>query len=123
MSVASFVRKILGSSAAQSVETFALSETAKAVQALIALPTIGPVVAADIASVTDSRLSNAQKFEQVVANTAPLILTVLTKAGRAATLSDVDSLTRATVQQVFNDAASTKAGTVAAMLLGILGIK
>jgi hypothetical protein len=122
MSVGSFFKKIFASPQGQSVQAFALTETQKAVVALTKTG-LGAAVAADIATLSNSGLTGTQKFEQVVANTLPQIVTLLTSGGRAVTLAEVEDLGRALVQQVFNDTKSTKAGTVATLILGLLGLR
>lgn len=121
MSIGSFFKKLFNSDAGKSVEAFALTEAQKAVAAL-SQTTIGATVAADIAALTSSTLTGAQKFEQVVASTSPLIAQFLTTGGVATAVTEVEDLARALVQQVFNDTLSSKAGAVAQAVLKLLGL-
>ena len=123
MSIGSFFKKLFGSKAGQSVKAFAMTEVQKAVAAL-KTTSIGAIVAADIASLKDARLTSAQKFETVVANTLPKIVELATTPGAVKVeLSDVESVARELVQSVFNDTASTKAGSIATLILTLLGFK
>lgn len=114
--------KIFGSKAAKSVEAFALTETQKAVAAL-KQTAIGATVAADIKALTDHNLTGTQKFETVVATTAPLIVGLLGDGGVKKAVADVEDLARALVQEIYNDALSTKAGSVANSILKLLHLK
>jgi len=122
MSIGSFFSKIFGSKAGQSVQAFAMTEAQKAVAAL-SKTTIGATVAADIASLTNSSLSGAEKFAQVVGNTAPLLASFLTQGGVATAVADAEDVARQLVQSLYNDLQSTKAGSVAKSILALLGIK
>jgi hypothetical protein len=104
--------------AGHDVTTFAATEADKAVIALKSTD-IGATVAADIASVKDNALTGSQKFEAVLANTLPLVLKYVTGGGLSAVVTDVEDIARSLVQSVFNDTASTKAGKVAADILGL----
>lgn len=123
MSIGSFLAKIFGSKAGQSIKAFALTEAQKAVAALKTTP-IGAIVAADIAALQNARLTGAQKFELVVTNTMPKVVALVSTPGAIAIeVADVESVTRELVQSVFNDAASSKAGSIARLILALLGIK
>lgn len=121
MSIGSFFKKLFGSDAGKSVEAFALTEVQKAIAAL-SKTTIGISVAADIKSLTSSTLTGAQKFEQVVANSTPLIASFLVTGGVATAVQDVEDVARGLVQSIFNDTISTKAGSIAASILKLLGL-
>ena len=101
--------------------SLALTEAGKAVEILKATD-IGKAVAADIASISDRKLSGVQKFEAVVANTAPLIVKYVTSGGFAAAQGDVVDIARALVQQTFNDIKSSTAPNIARTILKIVGI-
>lgn len=123
MSIGSFFSKIFGSKAGQSVAAFALTEAQKAVAALKTTP-IGAIVASDIAALKNARLTGAQKFELVVTNTMPKVVALVSTPGAVAIeIADVESVTRELVQSIFNDAASSKAATIAQLILTLLGIK
>ena len=107
--------------AGHQVEAYAVSEAAKSVLVLKTTD-IGSVVAADIAAVESKTLTGPQKFEQVVVNTAPLVLKYLTGGGVSAAISDVESIARALVQSVFNDTKSTTAGKIGAEILKVAGV-
>jgi len=118
MGVKKFIRSILGTSA----ETGFVSEADKAVAAL-KTTSIGAAVAADVKALSRSDLSGIEKFEQVVKNTAPLIVELLTNDGRKAALSDVTDVARALVQSTFNDIASKRAVNVGRAILAILSVR
>ena len=122
MNIGSFFKNIFSSSAAKSVEAFALTEAQKAVAAL-KQTTIGATVAADVKAISDKALSGTEKFEAVVANTMPLIANFLTSGGRKTAIAEVEDVARALVQDVFNDTLSTKAASIASVILKLLGIK
>ena len=122
MSIGTFIKNLFGSATVKSIETFALTETQKAVAAL-AKSSIGQNIAADIAALTDSSLAGAEKFEQVVTTTLPMLANMLSASGRQTALAEVEDLGRALVQQIYNDTKSTKAGSIATLILGLLGIK
>ena len=104
--------------AAESALNIVPSETAKAVLALKQTE-IGAVVASDIAAVASKELTGAQKFEEVLKNTLPLILTFLNKNGLSAALDEIEDIGRALVQSVFNDFKSTTAGGIASLILSL----
>ena len=118
MGVKKFLRSVLGTSA----EAALVSEADKAVAAL-KTTAIGKAVATDVKALSRSDLSGLEKFEQVVKNTAPLIVTLLTNDGRAAAIGDVTDVARALVQSTFNDIASKRAVSVGRTILSVLGIK
>ncbi|UAK24170.1 Pam3-gp28 family putative phage holin [Sphingomonas nostoxanthinifaciens] len=91
--------------AGHAVEQFALSETQKVVATLKAT-SIGATVTADIKALKDSTLTGAEKFEQVVTNTAPLVLSYVTGGGLASLASDAADVARELVQSLYNDVAS-----------------
>ncbi|UAK25681.1 hypothetical protein [Sphingomonas nostoxanthinifaciens] len=91
--------------AGHAVEQFALSETQKVV-ATLKTTSIGATVTADIKALEDSTLIGAEKFEQVVANTAPLVLPYVTGGGLASLAADAGDVARELVQSLYNDAAT-----------------
>ncbi|UAK25510.1 hypothetical protein [Sphingomonas nostoxanthinifaciens] len=91
--------------AGHAVEQFALSETQKVV-ATLKTTSIGATVTADITALKDSTLTGAEKYEQVVANTAPLVLSYVTGGGLASLASDAADVARELVQSLYNDVAS-----------------
>lgn len=121
MNIGSFFKKLFGSDAGKSVEAFALTEVQKAVTAL-SKTAIGATVAADIKALTSSTLTGAQKFEEVVGNTMPLIADVLSNGGTKTYVTEVEDVARALVQQIFNDTVSTKAVSIARSILKLLGL-
>jgi hypothetical protein len=122
MNIGKILKSIFGSSAAQAVATFAVTEVQKAVAGL-KTTAIGAAVAADIDALVDSRLSGSEKFERVVANTLPLIVTFVTTPGNAPTaIEEVESVARELVQSIYNDTRSTRAAGIATIILRILGI-
>lgn len=102
-----------------SVQPFVLSEAQKAV-ALLKQTDIGLTVMSDIQAVASKQLTGVQKFEQVVANTAPLVLKYVTGGGVSAVLADVSDIARELVQSLYNDFTSTKASSIAMDLLAVL---
>lgn len=122
MNIGSFLKSIIPSKAAKSVIAFALTEEQKAVAAL-KQTAIGAAVAADIKALKSDTMSGQQKFEEVVKNTLPLIVSMIAEGGVQKTVKDVEDIGRALVQSVFNDVASTKAGSIATTILKLLGIK
>lgn len=118
----SIFTKIFGSKAAKSVEALTLTEAQKAVAAL-KTTTIGAAVAADIKTIGSKDLSGEEKFAQVLANTTPAIAAFVSGGGVKAAAKDVEDIARALVQSIFNDVASTKAGSIATTILKLLGIK
>lgn len=135
MSIASFFEKLFSdlpdASAAAitttptvaitAVKTFAGSEASKIIAGLKTTD-IGAAVIADIAVVESTDLTGAQKFEQVVANTAPLILKYVTGGGIAAVESDVLGIAQGLVQTVYLDVQSTSFAKLAGPLLKLLGL-
>jgi hypothetical protein len=103
------------------VSSFAMTEAGKAV-AILKTTEIGKAVAADIAAVSNKRLSGSQKFEKVVASTAPLIVKYVTGGGFAAVEADVVDIARNLVQSVYNDFKSSTAPNLAKAILKIVGI-
>lgn len=104
------------------VMAFVLTESQKAVAALKQTP-IGAAVASNIAAIESEALSGQQKFEAVVANTLPLIVSYVAQGGVKAVVDDVEDIGRALVQQVYNDTRSTKAGQIAQAILALFGKK
>ena len=92
-----------------------LSEGQKLV-ATLKTTSIGAAVTADIKAVSDKSLTGAQKFEEVVANTAPLILSYATGGGLTSLVADAADIARELVQSLYNDTlgAAQKAVTAAA---------
>lgn len=113
--------KLFGSKAGQAVQTFALSEADKVVAALKTTH-IGSAIAADIAAVSNKKLSGSQKFAAVLANTIPLVVTYATGGGIKAAADDVSDIARALVQSVFNDTKSTGAGKIVGDFLKLFGL-
>lgn len=101
-------------------EAFALTEMQKAINALKKTE-VGAAVAADIRALTSSALTGPQKFEQVVANTLPLVAALATKGGTDVAVNEAEDLARALVQDVFNEIASTRAFSIASLVLRALG--
>ena len=95
--------------------------TQQAVAALMQLP-IAQTVASDIATLRDASLSGVEKFEKVVAKTAPALVELFAGKGVTKTVDEVFSIAREFVQTVFNATTSTTAGTVALDVLKLLGI-
>lgn len=102
--------------AAETALNIVPSETAKAVLALKQTP-IGAAVANDIEAISSKDLTGAEKFEAVLANTVPLVVSFLTGKGLAVALDEIEDIGRALVQSVFNDFKSTTAGKVASLIL------
>lgn len=92
------------------------SETAKAVLALKQTE-IGAAVASDIKAISSKDLTGAEKFETVLANTLPLVLSFLTGNGLSVALDEIEDIGRALVQSVFNDFQSSTAGKIASVIL------
>lgn len=86
--------------AGHSVEAFVLSEPAKLV-ATLASSSIGATVKADITALMDKSLSGAEKFEQVLASTLPLVVKYATNPGTI--ITDAGGIARALVQTLYND--------------------
>jgi hypothetical protein len=72
---------------------------------------------------SNSSLTGEQKFEQVVTTTLPILANMLSASGRQTANGEVEDIGRALVQQVFNNTKFTKAGSIATLILGLLGIK
>ena len=104
--------------AADSALNIVPSETAKAVLALKQTE-IGAAVASDIEAISSKDMTGAQKFEAVLANTLPLVLSFLSGKGLAVALDEIEDIGRALVQSVFNDFKSTTAGTIAKIILNL----
>ena len=102
--------------AAETALNIVPSETAKAVLAL-KQTAIGAAVASDIQAISSKDLTGAEKFEAVLANTVPLVVSFLTGKGFAVALDEIEDIGRALVQSVFNDFKSTTAGKVASLIL------
>lgn len=101
--------------------SLALSEAGKAV-AYLKTTEIGKAVAADIDAINNRKLSGSQKFEKVVANTAPLIVKYVTGGGLAAVEADVLDLARGVVQSVYNDLKSKTAPNLGRAILKMVGL-
>ncbi len=135
MSIASFFESIFGETpvpttaaisaapetAIAAVKTFGASESLKIIAALKQTD-IGTAVANDVSALMSSELTGAQKFEQVVASTVPLLLTYATGGGIAAVEADLTGIARSLVQAVYVDVADTGFGKVAGPLLKLLGV-
>lgn len=104
--------------AGHAIEQFAVSEVQKAV-GVLKTTSIGATVVADIAAAKDTQLSGAQKFEQVFANTVPLVLKYVTGGGVEAVEADVADIARELVQSTYNDVLATKAGSIATAILDL----
>lgn len=96
--------------AGHAVEAFALSEPAKLV-ATLASSSIGATVKADITALMDQNKSGLQKFEEVVANTLPLVEKYV--AGPGTIITDAEGIARGLVQQVYNDVVGAVKAAVA----------
>ena len=133
MSIKSFINSIFGSAQTHpavaaapattvaALKAFGGSEAAKVVAALKETD-IGTAVANDVSALTNSTLTGAQKFEQVVASATPLVLKYATGGGIAALEADVVGITRALVQTIYTDIADTGFGKIAGEFLKWLGI-
>lgn len=107
--------------AGHEVAGIVLSDTQHAVALIKAKTDVGKTIAADIAAVKNDSLSALEKFEEVVKTTIPEVERLLAPGGVAEAVADVESIARELVQSVFNDVASTHAGTVAASLIQLVG--
>ena len=103
--------------AAESALNIVPSETAKAVLALKQQTEIGAAIANDIEAISSKDMTGAEKFEAVLANTLPLVLSFLTGKGLSVALDEIEDIGRALVQSVFNDFKSTTAGKLASVIL------
>lgn len=103
------------------IDDFALSEVQKVVAALKATD-IGKAVAANIKAIENDALTGLQKFETVVSNTVPLIVSYVTGGDVKAALSDLEHIARELTQSVFNDG-KVKGGSILTAILRILGVK
>lgn len=135
MSIASFFSNIFGptvlttskaiaaapATAITAVQTFGASETLKIVAALKET-SIGTAVANDVSALTNSELSGAEKFAQVLTNTVPLVLELLSGGGVAAVEADVEGIARSLVQMIYTDVADTGFGKIAGGFLKLLGV-
>lgn len=92
------------------------SETAKAVLALKQTE-IGAAVASDIEAISSKDMTGTEKFEAVLANTLPLVVSFLSGKGLAVALDEIEDIGRALVQSIFNDFKSTTAGKIASIIL------
>ena len=101
--------------------SLALSEASRAVAAL-KQSEIGNVVAKDIMVMSASNLTGVQKFEKVVANTAPLLVKYVTGGGFAAVEADVMDIARNLVQSIYNDVRSKTAPNIGKAILKLLGL-
>lgn len=101
-----------------------ISDVDKAVAALRDTA-IGKAVAADIAVLGSGskNMTGPEKFEAVVANTLPALALFVSTDSRNLQVKEVEDIGRALVQSVFNSMASTKASTIASMVLKLLGVK
>jgi len=122
MSIFQKIKSIFAGKAGQVVLDIILTPTQKAVAAL-KQTAVGVAILADIKAVSSKDLNGQQKFEEVVANTLPLVLEIVKGDGIKATIADVEDIGRALVQEIYNDQMSKKALSVAKSILKILGIK
>lgn len=97
------------------------SETAKAVQAL-RQSEIGSAVASDIEAISSKDMSGTEKFEAVLANTLPLVVSFVAKGGFEPALKEVEDIGRALVQAVYVDFKSSTAGKIAKAVLKLFGL-
>lgn len=114
--------EITKSSALAAAQSLALSATDRAV-VVLKQSNLGTVVANNIRIVAGRELSGREKFEQVVSQTVPLIVSYASSGGVRAAATDVEDLARALVQSVYNDAQSSTAGRVASAILKFFGRK
>lgn len=99
--------------AGHTVETAAISAGTKLVVALEGT-SVGMFIKSEIETLKDSRLSGAEKFEQVVAKAIPEAITLFAAGGVTKTAFEVEDAVRATVQVVYNDTVSTTVPALAA---------
>lgn len=136
MSIQSFFENIFGDTdlpsaaavaaapdtAIAAVKGFGESEATKVITALRQTD-IGAAVAADISTVEgNSEMNPTEKFDQVVANTLPLVQKFVSEGGVPAAETDLLSITKGLVQMVYLDTASTSFGQLAAPMLKLLGV-
>lgn len=111
-----FIAKLFRSSAAQEVIEVAVTATQKAVALLMTLP-IAQVVRDDIQIINTGSLSGQQKFDVVLGKTLPALVDLLEGQGLDVAAKDIEDIGRGFVQAVYNEFASTRAGTIAKLIL------
>lgn len=104
------------------VKEFAVSEADKIVIALKSTE-VGAAVAANIKAISSESMTGAQKFEAVLTNTLPILLSYAVGGGVPAAIRDLEDIARALIQSVFNDVQSTSVGRVLGGLIKLLGIR
>lgn len=107
--------------AAATVLPFWKAEADKAV-ALLKQTEIGDAVADSIKAISSAELSGREKFEVVVSEIGPQIVSYMIRGGVPAVVSDVEDVARQLVQSVYNDVMSTKAGSIIKAILKVFGL-
>ncbi|EZP57269.1 hypothetical protein [Sphingomonas sp. RIT328] len=111
-----FIAKLFRSSPAQEVADIVITEAQQVIALLMALP-IAAVVRDDIRTIANDSLSGQQKFDVVLGRTLPVLLDLLTAKGLNVAAKDIEDIGRGFVQAVYNEFASTRAGTIAKLIL------
>lgn len=117
-----FIAKLFRSSAAQEVIEVAVTATQKAIALLMTLP-IAQVVRDDVQTINSGSLSGQQKFDVVLGKTLPALVDLLEGQGLDVLVKDVEDIGRGFVQAVYNETASTRAGSIASRILALFGIR
>jgi hypothetical protein len=108
--------------AGHKVESYVVTEADKALLAIKQDKGIIGTIMADINAIDSSTMTGLQKMETVVANTMPIVLKVLTGGGVSVVLQDVEDVTRALTQGVYNDFKSTSLGKIAGEIVKAIGL-
>ena len=122
MKLPKFIKKLFGSSAVQEIVDVVITEAHEAVALLMTLP-IAKAVRDDILTIANDSLSGQQKFDVVLDRTLPALISLLKDKGLAVAVGEVEDIARAFVQAVYNETASTRAGSIARKILALFGIR
>jgi len=122
VSIKSLFKKIFRSPAAKEVVEIMLSETQEAIALLMTLP-IAKTVRDNILTIANDSLSGQQKFDVVLGRTIPALIALTKGKGLETTAGDIEDIARGLVQAIYNDVASTRAGTIARKILALFGVR
>lgn len=121
MSIGSFFKKLVGTSAAKSVETFALNELDKAVVAAKQTE-IGAAAVKAIKTVEAPGKPGPQKLGEAIMIVAPVVVDYIAKGGFSAVISDAEAFARSVIESTLADTKQTKALSIGQAILKLLGI-
>jgi len=113
---------ILTAAQLAAVKQFATNEFDQAVAAAKSTE-IGKAAAAAVQAVEQPGATGEQKMVGAIAAVAPVVLSYAAKGGFAGVVADAEQFARAVIETTLADLKQTKALSIAAVILKLLGIK